>query len=124
MPTNDENELTKKTPNAWDSGRNISALDTSEADLNDLRKEMIRFALDYPIHDIRTYAGYKGDLIVEITTSNISLLDVLKNHAQSLGMETVIKEKREIQIHEIYCISPDDAIYRLLQCLKGSSYPS
>lgn len=113
MPTNDENELTKKTANAWDSGRNISALDTSEADLSDLRKEMIRFALDYPIHDIRTYAGYKGDLIVEITTSNISLLDVLKNHAQSLGMETVIKEKREIQIHEIYCISPDDNIYKL-----------
>lgn len=113
MPTDDENKSTEKAPNAWDSGRRISALDTSEADLSDLRKKMIRFALDYPIHDVRTYAGYKGDLIVEITTSNISLLEILKNHAQSLGMETVIKEKKEIQIHEIYCISPDDSIYKL-----------
>jgi len=107
------NEKLNHSSSTWDSGRQISALETSEADLSDTRKEMIRFCLDYPVHDIRTYAGYKGDLIVEITTSNISLLDVLKTHAQSLGMETVIKEKREIQIHEIYCITPDESIYRL-----------
>ncbi len=97
----------------WDNGRTVSALATSESDLSDIRKQMIRAALDFPIHDVRTYAGYKGDLIVEITATDLLLLDKLKKHALSLGMETVIKEKRDLGVHELYCITPDETIYKL-----------
>lgn len=74
---------------------------------------MIRFALDFPIRDIRTYSGYKGDLLVEITTGNDDILPKLKAHAESLGMELVIKERYDTRIHEVYCIMPDENIYRL-----------
>ncbi len=109
----DKDSNTEHVHMPWDSGPSISSLKTSEADLSDIRKKMIRFALDYPIHDIRTYSGYKGDLIVEITASKLAVLDILKPYAESLGMETVIKEKHQIRIHELYCITPDPQIYRL-----------
>lgn len=111
----DENENVSGKNNEshaiWEYGRSTSSLDTSSSDLSDVRKQMIRFALDYPIHDIRTYAGYRGDLLVEITVSDYTLLPVLKEYAESLGMKTVIKEKFDIQIHEIFCITPDENVY-------------
>ncbi|MEA3373665.1 MAG: hypothetical protein U9Q62_08255 [Campylobacterota bacterium] len=107
----DENQKIEHDTAIWEHGKCISSLDTSKSDLSDVRKEMIRFALDYPIHDIRTYAGYKGDLLVEITISDYTLLPVLKSYAESLGMKTAIKEKFDIRIHEIYCITPDEEVY-------------
>jgi hypothetical protein len=96
----------------WEYGQATSALEASQNDMCETRKQMIRFALDQrPIRDIRTYAGYKGDLLLEITTTDYDLLTVLKEHAESLGMNTVIKEKHDLGIHEIYCITPDEDIY-------------
>lgn len=109
----DENSKTVNSNTPWDSSRSVSSLETSESDLSDVRKEMVRFAIEHPIHDIRTYAGYKGDLIVEITASKLNILAALKSYAESIGMETVIKEKTSICIHELYCITPDTQIYRL-----------
>jgi hypothetical protein len=98
----------------WEYGRTPSSLETSHDDMSDTRKAMIRFALDqHPIRDIRTYSGYKGDLLVEITTSEHALLQILKQHAESLGMHTVVKENRNVGIHEIYCITPDEDIYQI-----------
>ncbi len=111
MPDENLNTVNNHIP--WDSSPSVSSLDTSESDLSDLRKEIIRFALDYPIHDIRTYAGYKGDLIVEITASKLDVLAALKSYADSIGIETVIKERPTICIHELYCITPDTQIYKL-----------
>lgn len=95
----------------WEYGKNPSSLKPSDEDMSEVRKKMIRFALDYSIHDIRTYAGYKGDMLVEITTLDYNLLPILKEYAESLGMKTVIKEKFDIRIHEIYCITPNEDIY-------------
>jgi hypothetical protein len=97
----------------WEYGKNPSKLKGSEGDMSDVRKSMIRFALDYPIHDIRTYSGYKGDLLVEITMTDYDLLPVFKAHAESLGMQTVVKERHDIRVHEIYCITPNEDIYGL-----------
>ncbi len=108
-----ENDKKNKLLANWDNERSFSALETSASDLSDIRKSMIRFSLDYPIHDIRTYSGYKGDLLVEITASNLDLLYFLQSHAESIGMQTVIKVKRDLCIHELYCITPDDQIYKL-----------
>jgi hypothetical protein len=94
-------------------GKSASALDASHEELSDVRKQMIRFALDFPIRDIRTYSGYKGDLLVEITTGDDDILPTLKEHAESLGMETVVKERYDTRIHEVYCIVPDEDVYGL-----------
>jgi hypothetical protein len=97
----------------WEYGKSSSLLDPSKEDMHETRKAMIRFALDYNIRDIRTYSGYKGDLLIEITTTDLALLPILKEHAESLGMQTVVKEKFDLQIHEIYCIMPDEDLYGL-----------
>lgn len=94
-------------------GKSASALEASHEELSEVRKQMIHFALDFPIRDIRTYAGYKGDLLVEITTGEDEILPKLKAHAESLGMETVVKERYDTRIHEIYCIVPDEDVYGL-----------
>ncbi|UFS62644.1 hypothetical protein LOH54_00585 [Sulfurimonas sp. HSL-3221] len=94
-------------------GKSASTLEASHEELSDVRKQMIRFALEFPIRDIRTYSGYKGDLLVEITTGNDDILSELKAHAESLGMEVVVKERYDTRIHEVYCIVPDENIYRL-----------
>lgn len=107
----DEDSNPDHTP--WTNERSVSSLDTSESDLSDIRKQMIKFALEHPIRDIRTYSGYKGDLMVEITASKLGTIDILKSYAESIGMETVIKEKHTMRVHEIYCITPDPQIYKL-----------
>ncbi|WP_345970287.1 MULTISPECIES: hypothetical protein [Sulfurimonas] len=94
-------------------GKSASTLEASHEELSDVRKQMIRFALEFPIRDIRTYSGYKGDLLVEITTGNDDILPELKAHAESLGMEVVVKERYDTRIHEVFCIVPDENIYRL-----------
>jgi len=111
MTNENSKHIANQTP--WDSSRSVSSLETAKSDLCSVRKDMIRFALEHPIHDIRTYSGYKGDLLVEITASTLAVLAVLKAYAESIGMETVIKEKPSICIHELYCITPDPEIYRL-----------
>ncbi|WP_345988670.1 hypothetical protein WCX18_00570 [Sulfurimonas sp. HSL1-2] len=111
----DQNKNTEDMPHFMQRqyGKSASTLEASHEELSDVRKQMIRFALDFPIRDIRTYSGYKGDLLVEITTGNDDILPKLKAHAESLGMEVVIKERYDTRIHEVYCIVPDENIYRL-----------
>lgn len=110
--TNDREEDLAKDSSLWEYGHPPSSLEASHSDMDDTRKKMILFALGQPhVRDIRTYAGYKGDLLLEITTSDLEILPILKEHAQSLGMETVIKERLDLRIHEIYCIVPDNDIY-------------
>ncbi|WP_345985645.1 hypothetical protein WCX49_00590 [Sulfurimonas sp. HSL-1656] len=111
----DQNKNTEEMPHFMQRqyGKSASTLEASHEELSDVRKQMIRFALDFPIRDIRTYSGYKGDLLVEITTGNDDILPKLKAHAESLGMEVVIKERYDTRIHEVFCIVPDENIYRL-----------
>ena len=94
-------------------GKPASSLEASHEELSDVRKQMIRFALDFPIRDIRTYSGYKGDLLVEITTGHDEILPKLKERAVSLGMEAVVKERYDTRIHEVFCIVPDEDVYGL-----------
>lgn len=109
----DENQNIDHTPTSWDKESSISTLHSSDLDLCGVRKDMIRFALEHPIRDIRTYSGYKGDLLVEITTVDPSIVTILKAQAESLGMQTVVKNKNAIGIYEVYCITPDPHIYEL-----------
>jgi hypothetical protein len=97
----------------WNYGKSASMLNASKSDMNEVRKEMIRFALKHNIRDIRTYSGYKGDLLVEITTLDADLLPVLIAHAEYLGMKTALKVQPSTQIHELYCIMPDEEVYGL-----------
>ncbi|WP_345991242.1 hypothetical protein [Sulfurimonas sp. HSL-1716] len=78
------------------------------------RKQIIQHALGYDIHDIHTYSGYKGDLIVKITTSDKNAVAEIRKFAISLGVEeVVVRQNPSIQEFEIYCVTVDENVYHL-----------
>jgi len=101
-------------------GKSASVLEASHEEMSDKRKAMVQHALGFPIRDIRTYAGYKGDLLVEITTGDDEILPKLKAYAESLGMQTIVKERYDTRIHEIYCIVPDEDVYGIKPSEQGN----
>lgn len=78
------------------------------------RKKIIQFALDYSIVDVHTYSGYKGDLVVRITTKEREAVLAIRKYALSLGIkEVVIKENKDLLQYEIYCITVDEGAYHI-----------
>jgi len=78
------------------------------------RKELIRHALSFDIENINTYSGYKGDLIVKITTKTKEVVIAIRKFALSLGIkEVVVKQNQDIEQFEIYCITSDENVYDL-----------
>jgi len=96
----------------WENGRAIGELPSSSEGLAQERKDIIRYALGLNITDVRTYAGFKGDLIVEITSREKETIEKVKAWAENLGMKTVVKENPMTKLYEIFCITPDD-VYEL-----------
>ncbi|MDX1296154.1 MAG: hypothetical protein R3302_07795 [Sulfurimonadaceae bacterium] len=83
--------------------------------LQQVRKDIIKYALNFDILNVNTYSGYKGDLLVKITTleSDDYIVDSIRDKAKELGMEVVIKDNKAHLLYEIYCIIPDDDSYGL-----------
>ena len=102
----------KSEEHVWTHGKSVSRFPSSDNNMNDERKEIIRQALEFDIIDIRTYTGYKGDLLVEITTIEPDVIRSLKKIAETLGLETVI-QKDIVMIYKIFCITPSSNTYDL-----------
>jgi len=96
----------------WSNGKSVSHLTSSENSMSNERKEIIRQALEFDIIDIRTYTGYKGDLLVEITTMKPDVVKILQKRAGSLGLEVVI-HKDVLSVFKMFCISAASNIYEL-----------
>ena len=114
---NDENEeLSEREQKAsiWQNGKDIGHLASSMNNMSQVRKDIIKFSLSFEIKDIRTYAGYKGDLLVEIMATDLEVLKTIKGWAENLGMKTAIKENPMTMVHELFCITPDEDVYDLV----------
>lgn len=82
--------------------------------MHEERKKIIRYALDFDIENINTYSGYKGDLIVKISTKKKEAVLAIRKFALSSGIkDVVIKENTNIKQFEIYCITSDENVYDL-----------
>lgn len=114
---NDNNEEFERQEHAsiWQNGKSIGGLAPSTHNMEQIRKDIIRFALDFEIKDIRTYSGYRGDLLVEITSMEVDVLVKIKEWAESQGIETVLKSNSMTMVYELYCITPDEDVYALAQ---------
>ena len=78
------------------------------------RKQIISHALKYNIDNINTYGGYKGDLIVKITTKDKEVMMEIRRYALSLGiLEVVVKHNPNIVAFEIYCVTKDEDVYNI-----------
>ncbi len=98
--------------NIWIHGKPVANLASSEMSMSDERKAFIKEALKYDIIDIRTYAGYKGDLITEVTTMDAAVVPQLKAFAEDREMDLVY-HKDVLSIYKIYAISPVENVYEL-----------
>lgn len=78
------------------------------------RKNIIRYALDYDIEDINTYAGYKGDLIVKIVSKNIEAIAEIQKYANTLDiLDVVVKHNPHLLIYELFCVTRDKESYQI-----------
>jgi hypothetical protein len=84
--------------------------DTMQAE----RKQIIRFALDYDIEEINTYAGYKGDLIVKIVSKDIDAIAEIQKYANALNLlDVVVKHNPHLLDYELFCVTKDKAVYHV-----------
>jgi len=111
-PSEEIEENSENNEGIWSNGKSISQLESSEGSMGDERKEIIRRALEFDIIDIRTYGGYKGDLLVEITTMDPSVAKSIENIAKILGIETVTQQD-VLSVFRIFCITPSSEGYDL-----------
>lgn len=91
------------------------------------RRKILQYALDYEIGDVSTYSGYKGDLIVKITTKEKETVLAIRKFALGLGVKEVVIKQNPVGGYEIYCVTPDEHVYGLKgdgkdESEKGSGY--
>jgi len=114
MSDNSENERSREG-SFWENGRSIGDLPFSTHVMAQNRKDIIKLALGLDIKDVRTYAGYRGDLLVEITASDLDILKKIQGWAENMEMKTVLKENPMTMIHELFCITEDEDVYALAE---------
>jgi len=114
MSDNSENERNREG-SFWENGRSIGDLPFSTHVMAQERKDIIKLALGLDIKDVRTYAGYRGDLLVEITASDLDILKKIQGWADNMEMKTVLKENPMTMIHELFCITEDEDVYALVE---------
>ena len=107
--SSDENQIEE---HVWTHGKAVSHLTSSDNSMSDKRKKVIKHALEYDIIDIRSYRGYKGDLLIEITTMENSAAEAIKKIVEIIGLEVEV-HKNVLSIYEVYCICPSENAYEL-----------
>ena len=110
--TEENSDNVENNEGVWAYGKSVAQLESSESNMCHERKEIIRRALEFDIIDIRSYSGYKGDLLVEITTMDPTVAKSIENIAKILGMETVTKEDI-LSVFQVFCITPSSEGYDL-----------
>ena len=112
MADNTLNE-TDSNDYVWEPNRKSPAgLPSSEHTMDEKRREMIRKALEFDIVDVRSYVGYRGDMLVEFTTLMEDTVMSLKKAAEALEMEVAVR-RDPLLVYQVYCITPADDIYEL-----------
>jgi hypothetical protein len=82
--------------------------------MDEERKKILQYALQYDIVDVHTYSGYKGGLIVKITTRNANTVDAIESYALSLStVKEVAVKKNHLMQFEIFCVTKDNDVYEL-----------
>jgi len=117
MSENEENEQESRDEygSVWQYGKDVGTLTPSTQNMEPIRKEIIKFALNFEIKDIRTYGGYKGDLLVEITAMDVKVLKAIQAWTEDQEIKTVLKENPMTGLHELFCITPDEDVYPLAE---------
>lgn len=89
------------------------------------RNKIIRYALDFYIEDINTYSGYKGDLIVKITTKDKEAVIAIRKYALSLGVkDVVVKHNPNLVMYELFCVTANEDVYHIkIEDLMSDTYP-
>jgi len=105
----DEHEIVE---DAWSQRKAASQLPSSDHSMDEKRKTVIRMSLEFDIIDIRSYVGYKGDPLIEITTMDPEVAKAIKNIVEKLELEVVV-HKDILNVYKIFCISEPSDIYDL-----------
>ena len=111
-PSEEVEENNENNEGTWTYGKSIANLTSSEHNMAEDRKEIIRRALEFDIIDIRSYGGYKGDLLVEVTTMDPTVAQSLEGIAKTLNIESVT-HKDVLSVYKVFYITPSFEGYDL-----------
>lgn len=82
--------------------------------MQEVRKDIIRYALGYKIENINTYGGYKGDLVLKISSRDVESVAAIQRYASKLNLvDLVVKNNPNLGVYEIFCITKDEQVYEL-----------
>jgi len=82
--------MTKKTRAIdfrYDDRRNEKREASYTVEMNEKKKRLIKESLQYPVIDIITFQGYRGDEVVEITTMDEGAKMAIQTISRHLGFE-------------------------------------
>ena len=109
---NTSQRTTEQFTKGWSGRKSASHLSSSNKGMSPARKEIIGRALTLEIMDIRSYTGYKGDLIIEVTSLDPNVIQILNHRAVALGFDSNVTTD-SLLVHKLYCISPSEDAYDL-----------
>ncbi len=82
--------------------------------MQEKRKDIIRFALGHNIDNINTYSGYKGDLVLKISSRDVESIAAIQRYAARVKLvDLVVKNNPNLGIFELYCVTEDEQVYDL-----------
>ena len=88
---------------------------------NSYMKPLIKYSIELPILNLKTFSGYKGGDILSIESSSLKTIKLIKSYCHNLEIDTNIKSK---DTYTIFChfgkdiygtkdLDSDDLIYEL-----------
>jgi hypothetical protein len=81
--------------------------------MQEARKRILLYALQFDINDVHTYSGYKGGLVVRITTGSAEVVNAIEKFALSIPVLEVVVKNGPLMQFEIFCITEDEDVYSL-----------
>ncbi len=76
-------------------------------------KLIIKTFIDEDIDTINMYWGYRGDFILKLVLSSVSLVDEIEAFCKANDIEVVVKSQISTKNFAIFCIVVDEDVYKL-----------
>ena len=80
-------------------------------------RDIIRTFIDDDIRELCVYSGYKGGIVLKISTISVDFVNRLQDYCMSIDVECNVKHNRNLAAYDVFCVVDDDEIY----CIKDNT---
>jgi len=76
-------------------------------------RDLIKAVIDLDINEISLFTGYRGDLMLRVTSVNSEVIKAIHRICTQRSITAEIKYNNSRYAHEIYCSFEQEDIYRI-----------